>query len=399
MFFSTMKQRQQPTPTTTPEVLLQQAEAKEKAAGKDAEKLQAAIKAYEQVAKRYPKTEYAAQALLRKGIIQETKLHEIGQVGGRQSRHRQGALTTYTALVREFPPEKSEAGREAKARLVRLERVIDKQNSTHILYKVMDVLVAATGRHAKYSYALALVVVTILFKVLTTPLSHLQFKYMKEMQKLQPLVKQLQEKYKGNQQEIGRKLMALYKEHGVNPFSSCLPILVQLPVLWLLYWMVRLYQFQFAKGEFLWIGSSLANKFPAIVGSNLAEMDVPLLLIYAFSMYISQKLTIVDPSQAEQQKIMAYTMPILFTWMFWRWAFPSAFMLYWLLFNIFSTTQQYLILRQPAGPSGPTGGEEAGPPAEPPRRPSKSPGKAKRRKKRFDSFKFPRPLWRPIPSG
>jgi YidC/Oxa1 family membrane protein insertase len=172
---------------------------------------------------------------------------------------------------------------------------------------------------------------------------------MKEMQKIQPLVRELQEKYKGDQQQIGAKTMELYKEHGVNPFAGCLPVIVQFPVLWLLYVMVRLYQVQFAHGEFLWIGSSLAHKFPGIVGANLALPDVALVIIYIISMIISQKIAIVDPSQAEQQKIMMWTMPLVFGYIFWK--FPSAFMLYWLLFNILSTAQQYAIMKGPQTPA------------------------------------------------
>jgi len=386
-----MMRQMQPQQVSVPKpaVMLEQARAEENAAGNDAGKLKAVIKTYWRVAKTYPKTEYAAEVRLRVGIIQETKLREAGRSNGK--RDRQAALSTYQALVREFSPEKSKAAREAQVRLERLERRIDKQNSTNVLYKTLDYTVKATGANPKYSYALALLFITFVFKALTTPLSHLQFKYMREMQRIQPLVKQLQEKYKNSQKEFGAKLMALYKEHGVNPFSSCLPLLVQLPVLYLLYWMVRLYQFQFASGEFLWIGSGLAGKYPSFVAASLAQGDIPLLLLYTVSMFISQKLTVVDPTQAEQQKIMTYMMPLLFGFMLWKWALPSAFVLYWLFFNVLSTAQQYFVLRQPAGPAGPAGGAQNDPPVEPPKRPSTSPGKARRRKKRFSAVRLPRP--------
>ncbi|HUV05968.1 MAG TPA: membrane protein insertase YidC [Armatimonadota bacterium] len=377
-----------------PAVMLARAQAQEKAAGNDAGKLKDAVKSYWQVAKTYRKTEYAAAARLRVGIIQETKLEKAGARGSKHA-----ALTTYQALVRDFSGKKSEAAQEAQTRLKRLERRIDKQNSTHILYKTLDYFVKVTGSNSAYSYALALLVITIVFKMLTTPLSHLQFKYMREMQKIQPLVKQLQEKYKNNQKEFGPKLMALYKEHGVSPFGSCLPLLVQMPVLYLLYWMVRLYQFQFANGEFLWIGSGLASKFPSLVGTSLAQGDVPLLVLYTVSMFISQKLTVVDPTQAEQQKMMTYTMPLLFGFMLWKWALPSAFVLYWLFFNIISTVQQYLILKQPTGPAGPADGAAVGPPIEPPKRHPTSPGRARRRKKRFSAIRLPRPTVGAFPAA
>lgn len=385
------KPQQQAAPPK-PEVAMEQVVSQEKAAGEDKAKLGKVIKAYQKIAGQYKKTEYAAEARLRIGKIQETKLEK----------QEQNAVKTYQDLVRAFPPKKSEAAGEAQERLARLQKEMDKRNSKELGYKIIDTLVAATGRNPKYSCAIALLIITLVIKFLTTPLSKLQFKYMKEMQKVQPLVKQLQEKYKNNQQELGRKTMALYKEHGVNPFSSCLPLLVQMPILILLYYKIILaYQNQFAKSEFLWIGSGLAHKFPSIIAANLAQPDIPLLLIYTVSMIVSQKLTIVDPTQADQQKMMAYMMPIVFAFLF-R-SFPSALMLYWLMFNIFSTVQQYMILR-PSGPEstagGAAGGEAGKPPVEPPKRLPTSPGKSsKKRKRRFGALRFPRPIFKPIPSG
>jgi YidC/Oxa1 family membrane protein insertase len=117
--------------------------------------------------------------------------------------------------------------------------------------------------------------------------------------------------------------------------------------------MIRSYEFQFAKGTFLWIGSSLSNMygFPSPVGhaetvwitaGNLAQPDVILVLLYVVSMYISTKMSAVDPTQAEQQKMMAVVMPVMFAFIFA--GFPSAFLLYWLAFNVIQTVQQYLIL-------------------------------------------------------
>lgn len=381
-------------PIPEPDVLLKKAQVAEQAAGQDKDKLKDAVKKYEQLAKikQYKKTEYAASARLRVGIIQETKLED-----------EHAAVRTYTSLVKDFPSEKSAAARDAKDRLTRLQTEIDTKKSKEIGYRAIDALVAMTGRNPAYSYAIALLIITLIFKFVTTPLSHAQFKSMREMQKVQPLVKQLQETYKGDQKEMGKKMMALYKEHGVNPFSSCLPLLAQMPILMLLYYKVILpYQFQFTKGGLLWIGSGLSHKFPSIVAANLSEPDIPLLLIYTVSMIISQKLSVVDPSQAEQQKIMTYTMPILFAFIFRT--FPSAFMLYWLFFNITSTVQQYYVLKQPGGPAGPAAGavaeEQGKKPAEKPKRPPTRPGKkGKRRRKRFEAVRIQRPTWLPIPGS
>jgi YidC/Oxa1 family membrane protein insertase len=359
--------------------MLQQAERQAREAGTDEKKLKAVLGAYDKVIGAHKGTEQAADAKLQTAIIYETKL-----------KNETKAVQTYQALIKEFGKKRYAAAAIAKDRLQKLRLSTDIKNRPHPLYKFMDFFVKLTGSHAAFSYFFALVLVTLIFKLMVTPLTRAQFKSMREMQKIQPLVKELQEKYKGDQKKIGEETMALYKEHGVNPFSSCLPLLVQMPVLYMLYWMVRLYEYQFVQAHFLWIGSSLADKYPGIIGGNLAEPDIPLLVIYTISMIVSQKMTVMDPSQAQQQKMMAYTMPVLFAFIFKD--FPAAFMLYWLVFNIISTTQQYFIMKQPLPANGKavvkTGGEATEPPVKlveelqkaSADRPSQS---ARRRKKRY----------------
>ncbi len=253
------------------------------------------------------------------------------------------------------------------------------------LYKVIDVLVKLTGSIPAFSYWFAIVIITIVVKLVLTPLTKAQFKAMKEMQKVAPLVKQIQEKYKGDQQTIGAKTMDLYKEHHINPFASCLPLLIQMPILLLLYQTIRMYQFQFENGQFLWIGSSLSHLtyVTNIVGGgaqvwvtarNLAEPDLVLVVIYAISMYVSTKLSNVDPTQAEQQKVMAIMMPVMFAFLFA--GFQSAFLLYWLVFNVIQTVQQYLILFRHGEPVPEVG------PALPPEPPTDEPPRRPRRRRR-----------------
>ena len=381
-----LSQNKQVTPPPAQQVY-QKAQAAEKAADNDKKKLNEAIKQYSQLQKKqYGDSEYIPQALLRIAIISETKLHD-----------QRKAVDAYTKLIHDYPPADSPIGKEAQERLTAYQISEDKKASKGAGYKVIDTMVALTGRNPKFSYALALLVITLIFKLITTPLSHMQFKSMREMQKVAPLVKQIQEKHKGNQQEIGKRTMALYKEHSINPLSGCLPLLAQMPILMLLYYKVIMpYLYQFTKGEFLWIGTSLAKKWPAIIGANLSMPDMPLLVIYTISMIVSQKLSVVDPSQAEQQKIMAWTMPIVFAFIFK--SFPSAFMLYWLAFNVIGTIQQYQIMRSPL-PGGPAAGiTNGGNGTEPkePKRPPVSPGKkSKGRKRHFDA----QPVLKPIPAA
>ena len=119
--------------------------------------------------------------------------------------------------------------------------------------------------------------------------------------------------------------------------------------------MISSYEFQFANGTFLWIGSGISHAFSILVpfvnatvwvtAKNLSEPDLILVVLYLISMYISTKMSAVDPSQAEQQKMMAIMMPVMFAFIFA--GFPAAFLLYWLAFNVLQTIQQYLIMRAP----------------------------------------------------
>lgn len=256
---------------------------------------------------------------------------------------------------------------DAKELDEKIKTELNEQNKKKILYKIMDVLVHATGAKPGFSYWFAVILVTVIIKLLVSPLSKKQFKEMKKMQSIAPKIKEIQEKYKGDQKTIGEKTMALYKEHGVNPFASCLPLLIQMPVLMLLYYMIRTYEFEFHNGLFLWIGSGLSHiwsiNVPNFMGTggtvwltarNLAEPDLILVVLYLISMYVSTRISAVDPSQADQQKMMAIMMPVMFAFIFA--GFPSAFLLYWLVFNLFQIGQQYISMRAPEPAVEPAGG-------------------------------------------
>jgi YidC/Oxa1 family membrane protein insertase len=226
-------------------------------------------------------------------------------------------------------------------------------------YQVLDFFVRITGRVPGFSYWFALVLITLLIKAILFPFTKKQFKSMADMQRIAPKMKEVQEKLKGRPaDEINRKVMALYKEEGVNPAAGCIPMVAQMAILIPLYAMIRMYEFQFRHGYFLWIGSALSQKYPQLLATSLAVPDVPLLLLYLVSMFLTSKLQppAADPQQAQQQKMMAYFMPVVFGVMTWKYAWPSAFTFYWLILNAISTWQQWHILRvvgAPARPSAP----------------------------------------------
>ena len=92
-------------------------------------------------------------------------------------------------------------------------------------------------------------------KAITFPLLLKTYKSQREMQKIQPVLKEIQTKYKGDQTEIQTRTMAAYKEHGVNPFASCLPSLIQIPVFMLMFRLIQAYEIHFTHGHFLWINA------------------------------------------------------------------------------------------------------------------------------------------------
>jgi YidC/Oxa1 family membrane protein insertase len=181
------------------------------------------------------------------------------------------------------------------------------------------------------NYGLDIIILAIILKIIFTPLTHKSQQSMKEMQKLQPEVKKLQEKYKEDKQALNREIMELYKRRKVNPFGGCLPLLLQLPVFYALYG-AFLNAIELRHSPFvLWI-RDLADKDPTYI--------TPLLM--GATMFFQQKMTTVsaDPSQA---KMMTF-MPLIFIFIFLN--FPSGLVLYWLVTNVLTILHQMYINRK-----------------------------------------------------
>lgn len=216
---------------------------------------------------------------------------------------------------------------------------------TQSMMSLLDTLKNITG-----NYGFAIIVFAGLVKLALYYPTQSQYKSMKDMQKIQPMLKKLQEKYKNDAQKLQLEQMALFKKYNINPLGGCLPLLIQMPILIGIFVTIRKMAGlgKFAQETFLWIGGSLSHIYPDFIGTNLASRDIPLLLIYAISMYLSQKMSVKDPSSEGTQKMMNWIMPLVFPLMLSN--FPSALILYWCTFNVFSTVQQYLIMREPPAP-------------------------------------------------
>ncbi|UCC68755.1 MAG: membrane protein insertase YidC [Armatimonadota bacterium] len=223
-------------------------------------------------------------------------------------------------------------------------RELDQYYKERLSYRIFDYLVRFCGGEDKnHSYLLAIALIAVLAKLITIPLSAAQFRSMHAMQALQPEIKKLQEKYKNAKQQLARAQMELFKAHKVNPASSCLPMLIQMPILIWVYYGIRHFVFRFEGVSFLYL-DSLANPDVISIGNML--WPGPFLLIYGLSMYFSQKLIATPaatPEQQQQQKLMTFMMPVLLVFILK--GLPAAFILYWLLQNILMTGHQYLIMR------------------------------------------------------
>ena len=184
------------------------------------------------------------------------------------------------------------------------------------------------------SYGLAIILMTILIKIVLFPLTLKQMKSMTMMQQLAPKIKEIQEKYKGKDpQKMQQLIMELYKEHKVNPAAGCLPLLIQMPILIALY--RALLKFKFVDpnhASFLWI-------------KNLSQIGDPyfiLPVLAGLTTYFQTRMT--TNTQDQTQKMMLYTMPLFIAWI--THTVPAGLGVYWVTFNLAGIIQQYFVNKQ-----------------------------------------------------
>ncbi|MDQ7055380.1 MAG: membrane protein insertase YidC [Persephonella sp.] len=180
-----------------------------------------------------------------------------------------------------------------------------------------------------HNWGVAIILLTVVIRIIFFPLNHKSLKAMKKMADLAPEIKKLQKKYKDDPQKLQQEMMKLYAEHGANPMSGCLPIIVQIPVFIALY-NVLMVTVELKNAPFiLWI-TDLSSKDPYYI--------LPILM--GLSMIAQQWVT---PSSDKNQKMIMYIMAVVFTFMFMN--FPSGLVLYWLTNNILGLAQGYIINR------------------------------------------------------
>lgn len=188
------------------------------------------------------------------------------------------------------------------------------------------------------NYGLAIVLISIAIKIVLYPLTHKQMKSMRELQAIQPRMKELQDRYKDDPQTMQKKLGELYKEHGVNPFGGCLPLLIQMPIL-----------FAFYQSLFNLAGSlqDVPISHVMFLGINIIQktqepyiLTWVLPLLVAATTYWQQKISMADTNDPTQ-RTMLYMMPLFIGYI--SSTVSAGLPLYWVTFNILSIAQQLYV--------------------------------------------------------
>ncbi len=191
------------------------------------------------------------------------------------------------------------------------------------------------------NYGIAIILFTIIIKAALYPLTAHQLKSAKRMQEIQPKIKEIQTKYANDKEKMNTKVMELYKEEKYNPAGGCLPLLVQIPIIWGLFSLLRqpeLYvsdplMLEAVHDSFIWI-------------PDLSLPDLWILPILAgvttyFSFSMSQSAT--AGPQNPSLKAMKYIFPVMIIW--WGRSFPAGLTLYWFISTLFQLVQQHITNR------------------------------------------------------
>jgi len=197
------------------------------------------------------------------------------------------------------------------------------------LQSILEFFYHISGTIGLENYGLAIILMTIVIKLLLYPLTVKQVKSMKAMQDMQPEMKKLQEKHKKNPDVLQKEMAKLYKDSGVNPLAGCLPLVAQMPILMGMFYALRDFSYV-GDPQFLWM-SSLSNADPFYI----------LPVLSALTTFIQQKQTSAEMNQ--QTKMMMIFMPLFIGWI--SCTFPSGLVIYWVVSNLMQILQQWWMYR------------------------------------------------------
>ncbi len=190
------------------------------------------------------------------------------------------------------------------------------------------------------NYGVAIIILTVLVKLITLPLTQKQLTSTKKMQELQPLQKKLQEKYKNDKEKLNQAMMELWKEHKINPVAGCLPLLIQMPFLIAIFNVLRNSDRMFEIVE---------DFSPLFLGVDMtvlvSELAIPIAVIAVVlsggTTFLQQWMMMND----KNQKAMLIVMPVMLG--YFSYNFPAGLVLYWVLNNVFSMIHHLFIGKAP----------------------------------------------------
>lgn len=208
---------------------------------------------------------------------------------------------------------------------------------SNFFFSILDFIHGSLG----ISWSWAIVLLTVIIRIVLIPLTWKQIKSMRAMQALQPHLKLLQEKYKDDRALLNQKVMEFYRENKVSPFGSCLPLLLQLPVFLGLYYMLRhqgSVNAYIDAGAFstVWHGQPVSWLW---IG-DITKFDLWLLLAYVASQFASSWQ--MGRKSAGQQRVIAFVLPLVFGLFSFMYKWPAGLMLYWFTTNVWSVAQQFV---------------------------------------------------------
>jgi len=197
------------------------------------------------------------------------------------------------------------------------------------------------------NYGISIILFTILTKILLLPINIKQTQSTKKMNELNPKIKALQAKYKNDKERLNEKLMELYKEEKYNPAGGCLPLLIQMPIIIALF---RVLQspttFVFTPEQF----DAISKSFLWLPDLGLPDKMYILPVLSALTTYFQMNMVAAKGNTDPNMKTMNMVMPIMLGWITVK--FPSGLAMYWVVGNLFTIAQQFLMTKTALNPEG-----------------------------------------------
>lgn len=192
-----------------------------------------------------------------------------------------------------------------------------------------------------FTWGWAIVMLTLVVRLILLPLFVKQYKSARRMQEVAPQMKELQRKYKGNKKKLQEEMMKLYKENDVNPFGSCLPLLLQAPVFIALYYTLR--SQDFADGtdvSFMYVVPDVSKLL-----TEIGWAVIPLIAVYAVSQLISSELS-ATANMSKNQRWLMRLLPIGIVFFVFQFPVPAGLVIYWATTNLWTAGQQLVLKRR-----------------------------------------------------